>query len=79
MLVPSWVRSRGVTPRWTVDAHRVRPFISEELKHGWIQYLSFFVISLYLVDWLKWYVYSRGLVPSFVTTDGKPTKMLHVS
>jgi hypothetical protein len=58
----------------------VRPYVSEELKHGWIQYLSFLLIVLYLVDWLKWYVFSRGLVSSLVTVDGTNvgSKKLHV-
>ena len=58
---------------------RVRPFISEELKHAWIQYLSFLLIALFLVDWLKWFVFSRGLVASFVSLDTSGPRKLHAS
>ena len=58
--------------------HSYHPYVSEELKHGWIQYLSFLLIVLYLVDWIKWYVFTRGLVSSYVTVDSAPApKKLH--
>lgn len=70
-----------VTVNVRVDdvAVRVRPFISEELKHAWIQYLSFLLIALFLVDWLKWFVFSRGLVASFVSLDTSGPRKLHAS
>jgi hypothetical protein len=48
---------------------RVWPYVSEELKHAWIQYVSILVVVLFIVDWLKWFVYSRGLVSSLVRSD----------
>jgi hypothetical protein len=60
-------------------AHSVRPFISEELKHAWIQYLSFLLIALFLADWLKWFVFTRGLVSSYVSLDTTATRKLHAA
>ena len=48
---------------------RVRPAVSEELKHGWIQYLAFFTLSLALGWIVKTVVFGYRILETSVYID----------
>lgn len=52
-----------------VSGIRVHPSISEELKHGWIQYASFLAITMPAAWILLWLVFGLGIVDTTVVVD----------
>ena len=68
-----------VTVRVNEVALLVRPFVTEELKQGWIQYLAFLVVVYFLVDRLKGFVFGAGLVSARVSCDATPRRKLHAA
>lgn len=49
-----------ITARVPSQAIRIRPGVSEELKHGWIQYVAFLFVSIPLGEWLCWVGRAEG-------------------
>ena len=50
-------------------ACRVFPYISEVVKWAWVQYVALLFVVIWLVDILRGFVFSQGIVSSHVVTD----------
>lgn len=50
-------------------AVRVRPLVSEELRWGWIQYLSFLVLSAAVAWGFRWALFALGVVDASLVVD----------
>ncbi len=58
----------------------VRPRVSEELKWGWVQYLSFLVLSGTAAYVIRWALFSLRIVETAVIVDAPRAAMkLHVA
>ncbi len=47
----------------------VRPRVSEELKWGWVQYLSFLAITVTIAYIIRWALFSLRIVETAVLVD----------
>lgn len=66
-----------VTARIPPTAVRVRPGVTEELKHGWIQYVSFLVITVVAAWVLRKLVFGLHIVETAIFAD-TPRAKLHL-
>lgn len=54
---------------------RLFPFITQVIKQGWIQYVSFLLIALWVIDVIKHFVFSQGIVTSVVVNEAGPAPL----
>lgn len=73
-----WAPGRG-SPEFTVRAEvrypvqrlTYRPGLWQVLKWGWVQYLSFLIVSLYLAARARDFVFGQRVLPTLVSPPGK--------
>lgn len=55
----------------------VFPYLSEELKHAWIQYLALLLPTLYVLRWIRHFTFAHAVLQASVTNDAAPVRKLH--
>eukprot|EP00040_Diaphanoeca_grandis_P030615 m.181354 g.181354 ORF g.181354 m.181354 type:complete len:315 (-) comp32059_c0_seq3:72-1016(-) len=79
-----WKADRGAGQPFTLkmrvryDSQRLcfRPQFLQELKFGWIQYLSILVPFIVWFDYVRWFVFSNNIVSSVTQLDARTTNIL---
>lgn len=68
------------TYRIPIGPVTVRPRISEELKHGWIQYVAFLVLTVFIAYIIRWAFFTLRIIETAIIVDApRSTTKLHVA